>query len=262
MLKLFTIMPRREINFSWFKFPGGELHFDITETLLGQEGLHIVTDASNSDEVMLIVLLADTFRHMDRTLELLYTPYARQDRRTSHGEPFSLRAFATVINSCGFKRVSVLDPHSDVTAALIDNIFVRKRLDLVQNNPIAEVLKGENAVILSPDAGAMKTNNVIAKYYKLPHWSATKVRDTSTGEITATQIHTPEYALLKKDVVILDDICDGGRTFIEIGKALEGHSPASIHLYTTIGIYSKGLAVLTPYFKTVECHHRHGASWK
>lgn len=260
MLKLYNTNPHNdnklEMAFSWFKFPGGELHFDVFPPPMADGSLHITTDLANSDEIMLVVLLADTFRDWEKTLELFYTPYARQDRRTSHGEPFSLRAFAKLINSCGFKRVTVYDPHSDITAALIDNIYVIKRLELVKENWVNGILKQKNAVILSPDAGAMKTNNEIAKYYKLPHFSATKVRDIKTGEITSTRIYAAESELKGKDVVILDDICDGGRTFIEIAKVLiKDYEPAALRLYTTVGIYSQGISKVDSYFMGVSCFH-------
>ncbi len=251
MLKLYNKNPeRKEIDFLWFKFPGGELHFKAEVN----DDFSIETDLSNSDEIMLVMLLADTFKHRNIYLELLYTPYARQDRRTSHVEPFSLRAFAKMINMCDFKRVTVYDPHSDVTAALIDNIFVVKRLELVKKH------YGDlhfDVVIVSPDAGAMKTNNEIANHFKLPHIVATKKRDTQTGEITETQVHT-DMPLEGKNLLVLDDICDGGRTFVELSKILQKLNPQSIHLYTTISISQKGRDAVEPFFDTVKFNHKLG----
>lgn len=243
-----------EIGFSWFKFPGGELHFNVETPLMIDSGLHIETDLINSDEIMLVMLLADTFKHRDKTLTLLYTPYARQDRRTSHNEPFSFRAFAKMINSCGFRQVTVYDPHSDVTAALIENIFVVKRLELIKTH--YEDLYFDT-VIVSPDAGAMKTNNEVANHFKLPHIVATKKRDVMTGEITETQVHT-DLSLEGKNLLICDDICDGGRTFIELAKVLQKFNPESINLYTTVSISQKGRNAIAPFFKTITFNHKLG----
>ncbi len=245
-----------DLDYQPFKFPGGEQHFKLQCNLMVLNSLKIVTDLSNSDEIMQLVLLADTFRHKDKYLELLYTPYARQDRRTSHEEPFSLRAFAKLINMCGFKQVRVHDPHSDVTAALIDNIFVVKRLELVKMR-LGWIGQPPSTIIISPDAGAMKANQEIAQHFKLPHVSATKIRDIATGEITATQIHT-DISLEGKDLIVLDDICDGGRTFIELAKVLRTRNPASIHLYTTVSISQKGRDAVAPYFTTTTFNHKLG----
>lgn len=260
MLKVYNMSQQKEghkleIDCKVFKFPAGEVHFNVENSLMAENGLQIVTDLSNSDEIMQLILLADTFRHRDKYLELLYTPYARQDRRTSHGEPFSLRAFAKMINSCGFKQVKVYDPHSDVTAALIDNIYVVKRLVLVKRT--FNALGFQDGIVVSPDAGAMKTNQEIAEHFGLPHVTATKVRDIKTGAITATQLHT-HISLEGKDLLILDDICDGGRTFIELAKVLKTYNPQSIHLYTTVSISQKGRDAVKPYFDSITFNHKLG----
>jgi len=261
MLKIYNISDnghKLPIDYTWFKFPGGEVNLKITDPMLMIiNGIHIETDLINSDEVMLLLQAVDVFRSYDKYLDLLYTPYARQDRQTSNTESFSFRVFANIINSCGFKKVTVCDPHSDVTPALINNIFVKKRLDIVSGlSDLHALLQNKNTVIVSPDAGALKTNNEIAKHYKLPHISATKVRDTQTGEISHTRIHALVNETSGRDLIIMDDICDGGRTFIEIAKVLQLYEAASLSLYVTVGIFSQGIEVLQPYFANIFYNYR------
>ena len=55
--------------------------------------------------------------------------------------------------------------------------------------------------------------------------------------------------------MIVDDICDGGQTFIELAKALEKQGAHQIFLYVTHGIFSKGLDTLKVYFSGVYCYH-------
>lgn len=239
-----------EIEYELFKFPGGELHFKVHDRLQIINRIKVVADFCSSDDIMLICLLSDYIK-CPKSLDLIYTPYARQDRVTARNEPFSLKTFARIINSCGFETVTLRDPHSDVAPALIENSHVIKRVDLVPK----ELLK--DCVIVSPDAGAMKANNEVALNYKLPHISATKIRDVKTGEISETMVHT-KLQLKGKKLVVLDDICDGGRTFIELAKVLGTHNPASIQLFVTVGIYSKGLGVLTPYFDSIDQFYKLG----
>lgn len=256
MLKIYNLSNhsshKQEIEYNWFKFSGGEVHFKLPflNNLSIINSISIETDIRNSDELMLVCLLADYFK-CTKHLNLLYTPYARQDRKTSPEEPFSFKTFAKIINSCGFNSVTVYDPHSDVTPALIENCIVKKRVDI----PLK--IKGD-FILISPDAGAMKANNEIALKYGLQHITATKVRDVKTGNITATKVHT-DIDLQGKELIICDDICDGGRTFIELAKVLKTHNPKSIHLFTTVGIYSQGLKVLEPYFTTINQLHKLGA---
>jgi ribose-phosphate pyrophosphokinase len=44
-----------------------------------------------------------------------------------------------------------------------------------------------------------------------------------------------------KDVLIVDDICSGGRTFIEISKILSQRNVGKIYLYVTHGIFDIGI---------------------
>ena len=78
--------------------------------------------------------------------------------------------------------------------------------------------------------------------------TATKVRDLKTGNILRTEIPVlDQHNNLK--YVIVDDICDGGRTFIELAKVIKDSRPtAKIYLVVTHGIFSVGFDFLVQYF--------------
>ena len=57
-------------------------------------------------------------------LQMPYIPNARQDRVKGEEDIFTLKYFAEVINSLGFDKIYVLDPHSSVSEALFDNLAV------------------------------------------------------------------------------------------------------------------------------------------
>jgi len=84
----------------------------------------------------------------------------------------------------------------------------------------------------------------VAQYLDVGVIDASKVRDVKTGEILYTSVNYQEGGLKGKNVLIVDDICDGGRTFIELARVLENYNEAnSVDLYVTHGIFSKGLGV-------------------
>lgn len=249
----------KKVNVTFFIFPGGETHFKILDNFIGDK-ITIVTDLSDSEEIMRMMLVVDFFKGHEVVLNLKYLPYARQDRKTSLSEPFSLKTMARMINSCGFSEVILNDPHSDVAAALIDNCVVSSRLNIVlETHYLRDILRDKGVIIVSPDAGAMKSNNKIAEFYRLQHISATKVRSVETGEITATQVHT-DLDLSGKHLLILDDICDGGRTFIELAKILRTRNPARISLYVTHGIFSNGMSELNKHIDEIFYNHKLGES--
>ena len=68
-----------------------------------------------------------------------------------------------------------------------------------------------------------------------------KVRDQSTGRITHYSINGD---VKDKNILIVDDICDGGMTFRILSKSLVDRGSKSNNLYVSHGIFSQGLDVL------------------
>jgi ribose-phosphate pyrophosphokinase len=98
--------------------------------------------------------------------------------------------------------------------------------------------------LVSPDAGATKKTLKVAQHYEgLKVINCDKIRDTMTGEITGTYVNWG-FSMKEMRLLIVDDICDGGMTFIKIAEAVQKFKPKSIDLYVTHGIFSKGLEPL------------------
>jgi ribose-phosphate pyrophosphokinase len=253
VIKLY--LEEREIALNSFIFPGGENHFE-TPVIASFNGIvRIETDFQNPNDFMTLMLLSDyiddrtdLYSSCKKVLVMHYTPYARQDRRTSCNEPFSFKTFARLINSCCFNRVQITDPHSDVITALLNNVYSVPRHYLMKNSGF------EFEVLVSPDAGAMKANHDVCRKYHIAHVIATKHRDVSTGAITETKIHT-DIDLKGKRILVADDLCDGGRTFIELAKVIRKYEPSTLQLYVTHGLFSNGLTELLKYYDKVHCHY-------
>src|ERR1035437_7691288 len=106
-------------------FKGGEVRVTIPSTGLedGKVECRIKALLFNSNDVMALVMIVDALRELSIEkirLTMPYVPYGRQDRVCNHGEAFSIKAFAQIINSLQFTSVVVYDQHSDVTMACID----------------------------------------------------------------------------------------------------------------------------------------------
>lgn len=147
-----------------------------------------------------------------------------------------------------------MDPHSDVLEACLNNFSKLNNSALVDD--ALSYLIGEDEedqiVLVSPDAGAYKKVFDVAQEFMIEKIiTATKVRDLKTGQIIHTEVPVLDQ---HKDLkyVIVDDICDGGRTFIEIAKAIKGSRPtAKIYLVVTHGIFSGGFTQLAEYFEGI-----------
>lgn len=238
-------MIRSTIPYDKFKFPSGELQIVLQKDLIYRNNPTSVTvyfEYQNNEEILELLLLCDTLkRFTGKSIDLLhmpYVPFSRQDRQNCPEECFSLAVFANLINSIGADSVLISDPHSDVTPALIERCKI-----IPQHKIMALNLQDEEGFwLISPDSGAMKKIHKLAQItntYGVVECS--KIRNTKTGEITATVVHSGD--LLGKDCYIVDDICDGGKTFIEIAKVLKTKNCGKIVLMVTHGLFTKGLSV-------------------
>lgn len=215
--------------------------------------LQVTTDADNfasniitgsvlsSDHIIELLQLVEALRyHGTAVLDLImpYCAFSRQDRRCNPGEAFSLKVFTDIINSCGFNRITTYDNHSDVATALIDNCSNKSVFDIMYNT-FNEV--GCYHYLVSPDAGSNKKVQHLATNNHIPMIRADKIRDTLSGEITHTEVFATAEQLNGTTVLIVDDICAGGRTFIELAKALKAIQPnCTIHLFVTHGFFQFG----------------------
>lgn len=171
----------------------------------------------------------------------------RSDRRFEGSQSFDLGLIADVINDCGFKRVVIFDPHSDVSLALIKNSeklsplgYVRDawaaefgaHIEANKHLPIEDKYK---PIIVSPDAGAYKKAFDIGKELNCPIVAGLKHRDLK-GNIEL-QFSGDVY---DKNCLIVDDLADGGYTFELLAKELRKASCCNIALYVSHGYFNKG----------------------
>jgi len=225
------------IPFERFKFPGGENHIRLST---GDTNFNQDVTIESDGNVMELLLATDALRRcgvVNIDLLLPYVPYARQDRVMVPGEPLSIKVYCDLINSQGFRKVFTLDNHSPVSTALINNVVE------ISSWRMLDILfyGGDNIALFCPDAGAAKRVGAIGRAYSYPVIQCEKVRNLKTGEITGTKVRCGDMSGI--DCYIIDDICDGGRTFIEIAKVLKTKNPRSINLYVSHGIFSKNLNV-------------------
>ena len=164
-------------------------------------------------------------------LEIDFFPYGQMDRDTG-SHLFSLKYVAEIINSLKFTHVEICDPHSNVLPALLKNCHVKY--------PVKSFLKAETYhtedgkipydLMFYPDNGAAKK---YAEIINFPYRFGNKKRDLKTGEIICYEVIAEEEDIKDKRILIIDDICAGGRTFREAASALRKMGAAQIDLYIT-----------------------------
>lgn len=266
-----TNLDNSDIKYKISNFPDGQqaITLDLENTIFATEAQSVVIKSRlNSFLDLELIICANQalveLGNVNLLFKLkeisLYVPYflgARSDRKFLKGQSNYLKTvICPIINSQNFSRVTVVDPHSDVLEACLNNFQKVSNINFAK-----EVIKElDNITLVSPDAGALKKiydvalavecNDVIV---------ANKLRDLKTGKIIRTDVpglnsdisFTGEVR--SKNFVICDDICDGGRTFIEIAKAIRNNRSKeifndNIYLVVTHGIFSAGFEELEKWF--------------
>lgn len=240
-----------------WKFPCGEVgvQVDLDNYQRGVEKCptSILLDWQGSDDLLALMQVVDILRNAgEKHIELIipYFPYSRQDRRCSPGEAHSLKVFTKVINSLGFSKVITFDPHSHVLEALVDNLEFFHQKDLVVRSGLPRY-----DILVAPDAGAEKKifSYQAVKDGKSQVVCASKVRGPD-GAITSVTL--PEgLDLTGKTVCVVDDLCDGGATFIGLGEKLREKNPKTLNLYVTHGMFTKGYSKLLEIYNLIHVYY-------
>jgi ribose-phosphate pyrophosphokinase len=101
--------------------------------------------------------------------------------------------------------------------------------------------------IVIPDAGATKRTAEWSNMFKGPFTQGYKVRSMEDGTLSGFAIDNT--LVLDTPIAVVDDICDGGGTFLGLKQAIvDAGNQESISLVTTHGLYTKGIDILSKEF--------------
>lgn len=246
------------------KYPDGQQNIVLTDKVLSRLYLsfpvEILTRLRNWSDLELLVCMVKCLNNAGMHnihLSVTYFCGARSDRKFEVGGNAYLKdVICPIINSLNLTSVIVLEPHSDVLGSLLNKYIDNSNNDFGYN--IAEIKSlvckylGDDSklALISPDAGAFKrVSNIRDKFF--PHSPiaiGAKIRDVQSGKIVGTDIYN-----LPNDhnSIIFDDLCDGGRTFIELAKKIRETNNKKLYLSVVHGIFSAGLDTLTSTFDNI-----------
>ena len=252
MIKIFDGFNKEEIPFKSWIFPGKEIGVQI-EKRSPNTLYEIVASNPSSNDLFVLANLINALKYHNVKkdniyLRLPYVPYGRQDRVCHNGESLALSVFASFLKSIAYwRKLYIQDPHSDATIAWLtcDNY----ELVVISQGECAQHLPSYNYLI-APDKGAslkLKDHNQIHYGTAIPLY-LNKVRTDSGVK------HEPlQDNIIVGTTCIVDDICDGGATFLSVGNMLRQNQPrmTQLDLYVTHGLFSKGTSELDKLFDNI-----------
>jgi ribose-phosphate pyrophosphokinase len=276
MIKV-TVYTRSGYEIPWsydkFIFSGGEIQvkMNVLENQDAPLCIDIFANMRNASEIMELFLITDAIKHVHPGisihLEMPYFPYARQDRVCSPGEASSAHVMINLIEDMGYKTVTVWDIHNPEILDCLQHWDNLPASNLIKTYAESILKNDENTVYVAPDKGAIDRVANVATFAKSTMMiAADKIRDPKDGTILGIELiksdqnkfYYPDLSCFKNylepelscieinadtHLIIVDDICDGGRTFIELAKILREYNPKQIDLWVTHGIFSQGFDV-------------------
>ena len=226
-MKQIDLNQQQRVSFKLF--PDNQPHVNIVDINEGDE-VEVTCALRSSLDMMHLLEASNALDHLFAKKKVLVIPYlmaARFDRVMEEGDSCDLEVVSELINMCNFEKVVLYDVHSDVAKALI------KRSVNITNKVLVDAYDKPDSVLICPDAGAVKK---VGKYLE---WNknivdvvyCTKTRDLSNGNLTI-KVLEPEKCI-GKNCVIIDDLCDGGGTFMGIASQIK---PVFLTLIVTHGL--------------------------
>lgn len=172
-------------------------------------------------------------------LVIPYLPYGRQDKSVSNDRCYALQPFLRILDSLKFHSISIFDPHST-------GFIVKMQTIICTVWPFTEVQTAIDAcnpdLLCFPDSGARRKYQPMFSEY--PWIAFDKVRASSTGIIEGSTFLLGSDNPQGKKILIVDDICDGGATFIKTAEMLYADKAIEVNLYISHGLFTKGKQVL------------------
>lgn len=217
---------RTGLGYKIIKFPDGESHLVLTN-IDRKDSVIITCRIRNGEELFLMMQLSDVLKRQEVTVErlnILYLMGARMDRVVNFSEPYTLKIVADVINSFNARDVQILEPHSFKSLILIKNSH---EWSFNHNT--------KDYTICFPDAGAKKRYS-----HRRDCIICSKIRDTSTGNLTGFKVENPQ-CFEGGNIMVVDDLCDGGGTFMGLAPKIRELNPEKLTLSIVHAIQLSGI---------------------
>ncbi len=236
--------------FERFAYPAGESHLRLRSDQPTE--LAIEVRATGFGDLAEMVTADRVLRRNGITAEWFvpYFPFARHDRRNDLSDGFELELALEMVSEI---TITIVDPHSEVAGQLI---HIPQR-SVVEQFRAAGAFDNDPVVVI-PDAGAVK---------KTFTWlgdgpsadrpdvvQALKHRDPQTGRLSGFEVLADD--LEGRPCIIVDDISDGGGTFLGLAAELKAANAGPLTLAVTHGLFTKGLEALSVFDRIFACSYR------
>lgn len=218
-MKLNLINPEdSDIKYTIFSFPDGEKQISIDSEIDRKQEIKVICRVTNADELFILMQVNDILsRHgVKWYLYITYLMSMRMDRVMDFNRPFSLSIVSNILKNFSCYDMEVLEPHSERVIDLANSysrIFI--------NNVSSEYFR--DVTVVYPDKGSAERYQ---GYFCKGTVIFKKKRNLETGKIESFEIE--KEWIISKNFVFVDDLCDGGGTFLGELEVLKEKYPDGV----------------------------------
>jgi len=227
------------------KFANGECRVWIKEKIEGQTAIVVQSFSQPSNEhIVEFLLIVDALYRLgaDKILAVIpWMAYSPQDKVFRAGEPLSAKVIGSIVSGSLVDRVFTFDIHNDSIAGFFSKPLEHMSGDKLFVNEIKKNNKLRQAVIVSPDFGAIKRSRTFANTLNLDQVVIDKARDKQTGKVTIFGI---SGSVKDKICLLFDDFISTGQTAINTAAKLKEWGAKKVifsatHHFDVLGVSEK-----------------------
>jgi ribose-phosphate pyrophosphokinase len=225
-------------------FSNGEVYCRYEDSIRGADVFLVQSTAANeaagmtpNDALMELLCMIDAAQGASAHRIIAVMPwygYARQDKKSAPREPITARIVAKALESVGVDRVLTMDLHAGQVQG-----FFHVPLDHMTAMPmltqyISDLAFDEEPVIVSPDAGRVKTARNFARKVGV-HWAVME------KERPAQQVAEIGYVVgdvKGKTAVLVDDMIDTAGTLTAAATTVLEEGAKRVIAVATHGVFS------------------------
>jgi len=231
---------KSDVAYKLTTFPDGEPHIRISNEIDRKEEYNVICRICNPSDLFVVMQVGDILNRQSVTfsLTIIYLMSMRMDRVVNFEEAFTLRVVANAINSLKAKKVYVYEAHSSRTFAEIENseplLVPYPNLYIERGVGLPTLKVSDNGVysfniLCFPDNGAYLRYGEMGGLDDNMLCILDKHRDLKAmGAIMSLDfLKKPQISGGNKHFLLVDDLCDGGSTFVGAAELLKKEYPTS-----------------------------------
>ncbi len=237
-----------DVSFSISKFPDGEVHITLGE-LDHKNDLLVKCRITNAEELFILMQVCDILRRHGIIFKIYiyYLMSARMDRVMDFNRPYSLSIVCDILDNLGATDIFIYECHSDVIYDLIKKTIVHG----LGTSDIEKIVGKNKHQLVLPDKGAASRYGDELYMCNIDYILFNKVRDLSTGSITSIECTNPEDIIKNTPLLVYDDLCDAGGTFVSVASELRKLTDNKIDIFVHHMVNRKGIENLSKNYDKV-----------